>query len=624
MEEAEHGDRVYWAGRDGRQPSSAVAEAVRVRRMPRDASGRVDFASLESVREAEGSAEPAAPGGAVAVWREYDEVGPEIVLGVERFGSIDAAVSSAADTGSDAPLAYCRGPELLPASAGGAPEHETLAHALLHTAKHAPASVGITYCCSGSGGVDMEHRFESYAGLLREAIGLLAGLREAGLKRGHPLMLQINETRRYLHAVWACVLGGMPSLTVAVPPAYTQSNSVASKLVSAAAQLQARDVLCSAGLKIGLARLLPPSVRLHELSRVEACGAASALGGGQGRAGRVGAAAAAAGCAAVAHAVLRERAGGEAVSTDEESTAADAVAGLAAAAAMEVRAVRPGDVLFYQLTSGSTGVPKIIPETHAAVIAHIRSSAQACGHGGGVGDDGGAGGGGGVSENARASGGVGVRGETVGGCTGKKCGSEICHTRAEKSSGAEIGRAAAAGNISGAENSRAAEVSLNWLPFDHVVPLLTYHFADVFLARAGVQLTTDDVVADPLLWLRAMATHSVTHSWAPNFGFRMVAAALRDRKAREAAAVGEAAKGGELGAGREAAAVGEVAARHATGRMDPAAGGMRMRFPPGVPDLSSLRRLMNAGEQVLRNPCLAPFRYSAHPSLPVLCRFRTS
>ena len=42
-------------------------------------------------------------------------------------------------------------------------------------------------------------------------------------------------------------------------------------------------------------------------------------------------------------------------------------------------AQRGEDILFYQLTSGSTGVPKAVPERHSAVVAHIRHSAQHCG-----------------------------------------------------------------------------------------------------------------------------------------------------------------------------------------------------------------------------------------------------
>ena len=39
------------------------------------------------------------------------------------------------------------------------------------------------------------------------------------------------------------------------------------------------------------------------------------------------------------------------------------------------------------------------------------------------------------------------------------------------------------------------DVTLNWLPFDHVVPLLTYHMADVYLGRAAVQLPTSEARA---------------------------------------------------------------------------------------------------------------------------------
>ena len=110
-------------------------------------------------------------------------------------------------------------------------------------------------------------------------------------------------------------------------------------------------------------------------------------------------------------------------------------------------------------------------------------------------------------------------------------------------------------------------MTLNWLPFDHVVPMLTYHLADVYLQRVAVQVPTAEVVGDPLLWLRTMSAHRVTHSWAPNFGFKLVA---------QADAAGAAAK----------------------------------------IDLSSVQRLMNAGEQVTAEVCDAFLACTGlHPSV---------
>lgn len=80
---------------------------------------------------------------------------------------------------------------------------------------------------------------------------------------------------------------------------------------------------------------------------------------------------------------------------------------------------------------------------------------------------------------------------------------------------------------SAAHNDYAdTDVSLNWLPFDHVVPMLTTHIKDCVLGIEQIQLTTASVLADPLWWLEAMATHRVTHSWAPNFAFQRVVDAL--------------------------------------------------------------------------------------------------
>lgn len=70
-----------------------------------------------------------------------------------------------------------------------------------------------------------------------------------------------------------------------------------------------------------------------------------------------------------------------------------------------------------------------------------------------------------------------------------------------------------------------SDVLLNWLPLDHSAGLLLYHVAGVFLGVTSVNVATELVLADPLRWLELMRRHRVTHSWAPNFGLRLVAEA---------------------------------------------------------------------------------------------------
>ncbi len=72
----------------------------------------------------------------------------------------------------------------------------------------------------------------------------------------------------------------------------------------------------------------------------------------------------------------------------------------------------------------------------------------------------------------------------------------------------------------------ADDVSLNWLPMDHVVPMLTWHLRDLYLGCRQIQVETAAVLANPLLWLDLMARYGVTRSWSPNFGFKLVADAL--------------------------------------------------------------------------------------------------
>ena len=313
------------------------------------------------------------------------------------------------------PPAHACGPPLVGDEESGFAQHATMVDALEFAAAKAGAHKGIKYVEQG------ECTFESYASLRDEARKVLSALRKLGLTPGEPLAMQVTERKLHLHAVWGCALGGFPSLTVAIPPKYVAGNAVVQKLLGVLAQVDARHLLASSANVAPLSALLPASVALHDVAALELAGVEP-------------------------EAVQPHRAGSN-------------------------------DVLFYQLTSGSTGIPKCIPERHDAIISHIRLSAQ--------------------------------------------------------------------------DNQYTSEnVTLNWLPFDHVVPMLTYHLADVYLQRLAVQLPTAEVVGDPLLWLRTMAEHKVTHSWAPNFGFKLVAQA---------------------------------------------------DHPPGAcakVDLSSVERLMNAGEQV--------------------------
>ncbi|MGK3964008.1 amino acid adenylation domain-containing protein [Sorangium sp. So ce118] len=110
------------------------------------------------------------------------------------------------------------------------------------------------------------------------------------------------------------------------------------------------------------------------------------------------------------------------------------------------------------------------------------------------------------------------------------------------------------------------DVSLNWLPADHVVPILTWHLRDVYLGCEQIQVATEWILGNPIRWLDLLEAHRVTETWCPNFGFKLVADRLRSE-----------------------------------------APGERRR------DLSSVRHFMNAGEQVTL-PVVRDFLGLAAPS----------
>ena len=71
-------------------------------------------------------------------------------------------------------------------------------------------------------------------------------------------------------------------------------------------------------------------------------------------------------------------------------------------------------------------------------------------------------------------------------------------------------------------NLTEAEVTLNWMPMDHVAGLVMSHQRDVLIGCSQVHLPTEIVLQRPVTWLDLIDRFRVTLSFAPNFAFGLV------------------------------------------------------------------------------------------------------
>ena len=174
---------------------------------------------------------------------------------------------------------------------------------------------GITFVVAGGA------HFLSYAALLEEARSRLGALQELGLRKGDAVVMQLPELREHIGLMWAAILGGIAPVNIAVPPRYDRKSGVVQKLLGVVEDLRAQHVLAAHSNAASLRDLLAPvasGCTVHDTSELRL------------------------------HRPFAEP------------------------------AITAEDVLFYQLTSGSTGKSKVIPERHCAVISHARHSAAHC------------------------------------------------------------------------------------------------------------------------------------------------------------------------------------------------------------------------------------------------------
>lgn len=269
----------------------------------------------------------------------------------------------------------------------------TLCQALLRTGQQHPHK-GIHFIQDHAANA----AFLSYSTLLAEALRMAAGLQAGKIATGRPVLLQVQDTRYLFPVFWACVLSGLRPVIVAIPPAYDEHNSVLDKLFHAWELLEHPYIISDAPSQISSIRQVFPAAAAMQALEVSQL----LQYNGEGR----------------------------------------------------VYEAAPAEVVFYQLSSGSTGAPKCIAITHEGVVAHI--------------------------EGTRLNNGL-----------------------------------------------QESDVTLNWMPFDHVGAILTYHLKDTYMGLNQVQLATSMVLEEPLLWLECIEKYRVTHTWSPNFGYRLVADALQ-------------------------------------------------------------------------------------------------
>ncbi|MHC0067443.1 SDR family NAD(P)-dependent oxidoreductase [Nostoc sp. UIC 10890] len=101
---------------------------------------------------------------------------------------------------------------------------ETLGEMLQKTAGKFPHK-GITYINS-----DGSEQVQSYAQLLEDAQRILGGFRKLGIKPQDKVILQLKENKDFISAFWGCVLGGFIPVPVVIPVSYDQPNVNLNKL----------------------------------------------------------------------------------------------------------------------------------------------------------------------------------------------------------------------------------------------------------------------------------------------------------------------------------------------------------------------------------------------------------
>lgn len=100
---------------------------------------------------------------------------------------------------------------------------KTLGKVLQRAAQH--STKGIIYIQP-----DDTEKVQSYQELWQDAQQILGGLKKLGLKPQDKVIFQLEDNQDFICAFWGCVLGGFVPVPISIAPSYEQVNSTTSKL----------------------------------------------------------------------------------------------------------------------------------------------------------------------------------------------------------------------------------------------------------------------------------------------------------------------------------------------------------------------------------------------------------
>jgi len=74
------------------------------------------------------------------------------------------------------------------------------------------------------------------------------------------------------------------------------------------------------------------------------------------------------------------------------------------------------------------------------------------------------------------------------------------------------------------------DIILNWLPFDHIGSISDWHIRCIELGCQMVYCDKEAILTDPIEWINIINEYRVSQTWAPNFAYSAVNAALKQQR----------------------------------------------------------------------------------------------